>query len=33
MSKVKIEDLCSEIGSGGTPLRNNSSYWNGEIPG
>lgn len=28
---MKIEDLCSEIGSGGTPLRNNPSYWNGEI--
>ena len=28
---VKLSDL-SEIQSGGTPSRSNSSYWNGNIP-
>jgi len=29
---AKIEDFCKKITSGGTPDRNNSKYYEGEIP-
>ena len=29
---VKLQDLCTDILSGGTPSTKNEAYWNGDIP-
>ncbi|VAX06827.1 Type I restriction-modification system, specificity subunit S, partial [hydrothermal vent metagenome] len=32
MAKVRIEDLCEKVTSGGTPSRRNADFYTGQIP-